>query len=152
MSESETDRTNREEDHRVIDVIRAKNMRMRPRSYFVLRAALIIVCATLLFLLLLYVVSFIIFALHQNGVWFAADFGPSGWSLFLATAPWGMLLLSFVLLILLANLLKRYTFIYHQPLFYFPCGYTYCLRYNMFYYADRPNISKYLPLKFSCKN
>ncbi|MDR3581772.1 MAG: hypothetical protein P4L67_00670 [Candidatus Pacebacteria bacterium] len=104
---------------RVVDVIKKGNMRMRPRWQFVAQGVLLVVAAALLFLLLLYVVSFIIFILDQDGAWSAAALGPRGWSLFFAALPWGMFLLSFVLLLLLANLLKRYAFIYHQPLFYF---------------------------------
>jgi hypothetical protein len=106
-------------EDRVIDVIKKKEVKMRPRSYFVGRTIAIAAASVVLFLLLIYVVSFIIFALHQNGVWFAPDFGLSGWSLFLTALPWGLFTLSLILLILLANLLMRYAFIYHQPLFYF---------------------------------
>jgi hypothetical protein len=106
------------ESDRVVDVIKKTNTRMRPRWYFMAQTGLIIIAATLLFLLILYVVSFIIFALHQDGAWFAAALGPSGWSLFFTTLPWGLLLFSLILLLLLASLLKRYTFVYHQPVFY----------------------------------
>lgn len=106
------------ESRRIIDAIKARDVRMRPRRYFVLRAALIAVAAFFLFLILLYMVSFIIYALHEDGVWFAPDYGLSGWSLFLGAIPWGLLILAFVLVLLLANILRHYTFVAHQPLFY----------------------------------
>ncbi len=89
---------------------------MRPRWVFVVRAILMAISAALLFALLLYVASFIIFALHQDDVWFAPDFGISGWSLLLAALPWGLLLLSLVILVVLANIMNHYSFVYHRPL------------------------------------
>ncbi len=109
---------NSEESRRIIDAIKKRDVRMRPRRYFVLRAALIAIAAFFLFLILLYMVSFIIYALHEDGVWFAPDYGLSGWSLFLSAIPWGLLILAFVLVLILANLLRHYTFVSHQPLFY----------------------------------
>jgi hypothetical protein len=103
----------------VIDAIKSGKAKMRPRWFFIWRTVLIIGVTAVVLLLLLYVTSFIIFALHQNGAWFGLYFGLSGWAVFLKALPWGLLLLSFALLVLLANLLKRYAFIYHQPLFYF---------------------------------
>lgn len=107
------------EGERIMQAIRSGEVRMRPRWYFVLRAILLAAAAGTLFLLLLYVVSFIIFALHEDGAWFAPAFGASGWPLFAAGLPWGLLVLSFALLILLAVLLTRYSFVYHRPLFHF---------------------------------
>jgi hypothetical protein len=122
MNENEEEEIKKEGqagDDRVVDVIKKNHTRMRPKWYFVAQAGLIMVAMTMLFLLLLYVVSFIIFALHQDGAWSASHLGFSGLSLFVTALPWGLLLFSLVLLVLLANLLKRYTFVYHQPVFYF---------------------------------
>jgi hypothetical protein len=116
--EMEIKKQEQEGCNRVVDVIKKTHTKMRPKWYFVAQAGLIIIAATMLFLLLLYVVSFIIFALHQDGAWFAPHLGFSGWSLFFTALPWGLLLFSLILLLLLANLLKRYTFVYHQPVFY----------------------------------
>ena len=112
-------KANTGECDRVIDTIKKTKTRMRPRWYFALRTALAAFAVTLLFLLLLYVVSFMFFTLDQDGAWFAAGLGLSGWSLFFTALPWGLFFVSLVLLLLLANLLRRYAFIYHQPLIYF---------------------------------
>lgn len=112
-------RNNEKEEDLVIDAIKKNHMRMHSRWYFVVRAALILIAAVMLALLLLYVVSFIIFALYESGAWFEPAFGIPGWSLFLAALPWGMFILSLVLLVLLANVLRRYAFAYHQPVFIF---------------------------------
>ncbi len=109
----------REEEARIMDAITRREVRMRPRWYFVLRGVLLIAAVLLLFLLLLYLVSFIIFALHENGAWFAPHFGLSGWSLLVTAVPWSLLLLAFAFIVILASLLMRYEFVYHRPLLYF---------------------------------
>lgn len=104
--------------NRVLEAIKERELRMRPRQYFVLRAILVALGASLLFLLLLYVASFVIYALHMDGLWFAPEYGISGWLLFFSGLPWGLLLLSLAILLLLAVILRNYEFVYHQPLFY----------------------------------
>ncbi len=103
---------------RVLEAIKERDLRMRPRRYFVLRAVLVALGASLLFLILLYVASFVIYALHMDGLWFAPEYGLSGWMLFFSGLPWGLLLLSLAILLLLAVILRNYEFVYHQPLFY----------------------------------
>jgi hypothetical protein len=103
----------------ILDAIKTGKTKMRPRWFFVLRTVLVIVSVVMLFAILFYIASFIIFALHQDGVWFAPDYGMGGWTLLLGGLPWGLLLLSFALLILLAFILSRYPLVYHYPPFYF---------------------------------
>ena len=110
------------EERRIMDAIKSPEVRMRPRWHFVFRGILIAAASVLLFLLLLYLVSFVIFALHENGVWFAPYFGISGWSLLVTALPWSLLLLAFVFVLLLAILLMRYEFVYQRPLLYFLFG------------------------------
>lgn len=108
------------ESRRIMDAIRARDIRMRPRGYFMLRGILAVISTALLFIALLYFVSLFIYALHANGIWFAPDYGFSGWSLFLTALPWGLLVLSFVLMLVLAKILRqRYAFAYKRPLSYF---------------------------------
>jgi hypothetical protein len=100
----------------IISAIRAEKAEMRPRWFFVFRAVIVVVLIAIFLLLLLYLVSFILFALRQNGVWFAPGFGLTGLFLFLVGAPWGLILLSFVLLAILVILFSRYSFVYRKPL------------------------------------
>ncbi len=134
------------ESRRIINAIKERDVHMRPRRYFMLRAALIAVAAFLLFLILLYMVSFIIYALHEDGAWFAADYGISGWSLLLGAIPWGLLIFAFILLLLLANLLRHYTFVSHQPLFYLLFAFIVIITLGGFFLAAtalHPDLSQY---------
>lgn len=102
----------------VINSIKESEAKMRPRGYFVARTTLAILGAIFVFLLVFFLASFIIFALQQNGGFYAAGFGPSGWLIFLGSLPWSLLLLSIILILILWILLRRYAVIYHQPFLY----------------------------------
>ncbi len=102
----------------VINTIKNSGAKMRSRRYFIAQAALVIVGAILLFLLILFVATFVIFALQENGGFFAINFGPVGWGIFLESLPWSLLLLSLALILVLWILLRRYEVVYHQPFLY----------------------------------
>ncbi len=100
----------------IMGTIRERTIRMRPRRYFVVRGFLWVLAVILLFFILLYLASFIVFAMHKDGVWFAPGFGAPGWELFFGALPWGLLAILCALLVILSWLLRRYAFIYHRPL------------------------------------
>jgi hypothetical protein len=102
----------------VINSIKSSDIKMRPRWYFIAQTVLTIIAASLMFVVLLFVVSFIDFALQQNGGFFAIGFGPAGFMTFFYSLPWVFFLLSLVLIFALAILLKHYPAVYHRPLAY----------------------------------
>jgi hypothetical protein len=102
----------------VIKTIKSGEAKMHSRAYFAVQATLAVIGAVVLFFLILFFATFIIFALQQNGGIFATNFGPGGWGVFLQSLPWTLLLLSFVLVLILWILLRRYSVVYHQPFLY----------------------------------
>jgi hypothetical protein len=102
----------------VVDTIKSREIKMRSHAYFATRAVFVILAAILLFLLIVFVATFIVFALQQNGGFYATNFGPAGWEIFLFSLPWSFLLLSIALILILWLLLRRYALIYHQPFIY----------------------------------
>jgi hypothetical protein len=102
----------------IINTIKSGETKMHSRAYFMARATLVLLAAVLLFLLILFVATFIVFALQENGGFFATNFGPVGWGAFLASLPWTLLLLSLALVLILWILLRRYSVVYHQPFLY----------------------------------
>jgi hypothetical protein len=102
----------------VFKTIESGGVKMRPRWYFLVREALVIAAIVLLAFITLILASFIIFALKENGGWYAIRFGARGWSDFLDSLPWSILLLSLALILILAFLLKQYAFAYHRPFLY----------------------------------
>ena len=103
-------------EHDVMSAIESGQIKMRPRWQFVLTATLLGVGAVVLLLTLLYLFSFILFALHESGAWFVPNFGASGWWAFFHRLPW--VLIGFVILfvVVLEVLVRRYAFAYRRPL------------------------------------
>jgi hypothetical protein len=102
----------------VTQAIKEKNIKMRSRWYFVLQRGLAITGAVIVFFILIFSASFVIYALRQNGGSFAAGYGLGGFVDFIKAVPWSILLLSLALVLVLSILLKRYAFVYHQPFLY----------------------------------
>lgn len=105
-------------EEKIIEAIKSGKAKMRPRSYFITQAILALLGAVLLFIIIFFITTFIIFALQENGGLFAARFGPAGWGVFFTSLPWAMLLLSLALVLILWLLLRRYALVYHQPVLY----------------------------------
>jgi hypothetical protein len=107
-----------ENSEEIINTIKSGEAKMHSRAYFVARAVFAIIAALVLFTLILFIATFIIFALQQNGGFFATNFGLGGWAIFLESLPWVIFLLSIALLLILWLLLRRYPVVYHQPVLY----------------------------------
>ena len=106
----------------IVSAIKNGRVKMRPRWYFVLKAVLAVLGAATLVLAILYLVSFIIFILHQTGIWFVPIFGFRGIRVFLFSLPWALLALAFVFAAVLEVLVRRYSFAYRRPLLYSIAG------------------------------
>ena len=106
----------------VLEAIKSGRVAMRPRWRFVLKAVLGVLGGALLFLALLYLVSFIIFALRRTGVWFVPIFGARGWFVFLVSLPWILIIFSLIFIVVLEILVRRYSFAYRRPLLYSALG------------------------------
>lgn len=100
----------------VLDAIKKEGVKMRPRWHFVLLTLLAASGALILLLTLIYVVSFIVFMLHDGGTWFAPSFGMRGWFDLLRSIPIYLLVLLAIFTIVLDTLVRRYSFVYKRPL------------------------------------
>ncbi|HEX5429524.1 MAG TPA: hypothetical protein VFX17_00405 [Patescibacteria group bacterium] len=103
---------------KILKSIEAGKVQMRPRWHFVLRTILLVIGIVLAVLALLYLISFVIFALHQTGAWFVPRFGLGGLMEFLTSFPWLILLLALVFTVILEILVRKYSFGYQKPLLY----------------------------------
>lgn len=102
--------------------IRSGEAKMQPRWHFVLRTILFIVGGIIALLALLYIASFIVFVLQETGLWFAPVFGVAGWYSFFRSLPWILVALLIVFVLILALLVKRYSFVYERPTMYLLIG------------------------------
>ncbi len=102
----------------VLSKIESGKAKMKPRWHFILKASLMVLGAIILALALLYLSSFIVFVLRQTGVLFAPAFGLRGIGAFLFSIPWLLVITTLVFLVLLAVLVRQYSFTYRKPLVY----------------------------------
>jgi len=102
----------------ILEKIKTGQTKMRPKWHFVLKTSLWAAGVIIGALALLYVVSFILFILRQTGVWFLPTFGLRGIMVFLTSAPWLLILLGIVFIILLEILVRHYSFGWKKPLLY----------------------------------
>lgn len=106
----------------VLEAIESGEVSMRPKWQFVLTISLWTLGTVLVGLTLVYLVSFILFAVRQNGSWFVTGFGSEGWREFFFSMPWLLIAVTLVFLALLGYLVKRYAFAYARPLFFSAAG------------------------------
>jgi len=107
---------------RIMQSIEKEKVHMLPKWHFILRISLLVVGTILASLSLLYLVSFIIFALRQNGSWFAPQFGLEGWGILFVSLPWILIIGSIIFVIIVGVLVKKYSFAYGRPLLYSALG------------------------------
>jgi hypothetical protein len=100
------------------DKIKSGQIHMRPRFYFVLKTILIVFGAVLACLLILFLVSFIAFSLHANGLWLLPGFGFRGLGLFFNYLPWILILMALALIVILEVLAERFSFVWRRPIIY----------------------------------
>jgi hypothetical protein len=104
--------------NKLLEKIKAGEVAMKPRWQFVLQGLLWAGTTIVAALIAVYILSFVLFALHKSGLVFAPLFGWSGIVLFIVSSPW--LLIGFVgaLLLVLYVLVSHYAFSYRKPLVY----------------------------------
>ncbi len=106
----------------IIKTIETKELTMRPKWHFVLHISLLIIGTILASLTLLFIVSFTVFTLRQDGSWFAPSFGFAGWQALLISLPWILIILALVFSALVVLLARSYSFAYGRPLLYSALG------------------------------
>ncbi len=107
---------------RVLEQVRNGRVKMRPKSYFILRTILVVLIVCLVALFVLYLVSFIVFNLRTSGVWFLPKFGFGAMGVFFRSLPWLLIVIALVLIIVLEVFVKRFPFAYRRPILYSVLG------------------------------
>jgi hypothetical protein len=113
-----TEQTNKSIKENVLEAIDSGKVNMKPKWHFIINAILLAVGVVFAILTLLYITSFIIFALHQNGLWFAPGFGGRGIRELLFDFPWLLVFVAIIFIGILQYLIKQYSFSYGKPLIY----------------------------------
>ena len=98
--------------HDVLAKIRAGEVRMRSKGFFMARAALTTALIILILILSSTIASFVLFSLRETGHEFLLGFGGRGIAAFFALFPWPLLSVDLALLFLLDWLLRGFSFGY----------------------------------------
>jgi hypothetical protein len=106
----------------ILHKINTKELLMRPKLYFTIKVAAIIILALSVLLISVFIINFILFGIRINSHEMLLDFGPRGWGVFLRFFPWLLLLLDIVLIIILETLVRNFKFGYKIPALYLLLG------------------------------
>jgi hypothetical protein len=107
---------------RILEQVQSGQVKMRPKSYFILRAILVGLLACLVALFVLYLISFIVFSLRTSGVWFLPGFGFGALGVFFKSLPWLLIIVALALIVVLEIFVKRFSFAYRRPILYSVLG------------------------------
>lgn len=107
---------------KILSKLKSGEFKMKPRAYFVLKAALIILGTAVVAGFILFLISFISFALRANGVLVLPIFGFRGFGMFLSSLPWLLIIVAVLLIFVLEMLFKHFAFAYRRPILYSVLG------------------------------
>jgi len=104
--------------HKILEKIKNKEVKMRPKSYFVLRTTLYILGIILTFLFAIFLASFIVFSLQISGASQFPALGLRGLIPFLVAFPWVLVIFALIFIIILQIFAKKFSVVYKKPLLY----------------------------------
>ena len=96
----------------VLEKIQKGEVSKRPKTYFVLQVALLVVLAVITLVLSLFVLSFIFFSIRASGQQFLLGFGERGLITLITLFPWTLLAVVAMLLLSLEWLVRSFEFGY----------------------------------------
>lgn len=102
----------------VVEAIKAGKVAMKPKWHFMLKTAFTVLVSLILFLVLIYLISFIGLIIHEKHLFDIFNLGPRGLYDFMFSLPWIVVFLSIIFVIVFYILIKKYAFVYEKPFIY----------------------------------
>jgi xanthosine utilization system XapX-like protein len=102
----------------IIQKIKDGEVSMKPRWHFLLESFLWIVGGVMVFLIAIYLLSFVMFILRVSGVGLVPLYGMRGIIFLIATSPWVLIITTGLFIGILYVLVRRYSFSYRTPVIY----------------------------------
>lgn len=96
--------------------IEKEKIKMKPKSYFITQAILGILGTIIIFIILIFSVSFIHFDLHRKGLLYLFKFGWLGSTVLFNQLPWLFIFIILILIILLIIIAEHFAIAYHHSL------------------------------------
>jgi hypothetical protein len=103
---------------RILEKIDTRELSMRPKIYFTLKVAALVLITLAVLVISIFIFNFILFSSRINGHESLLGFGPRGILTFLEFFPWWLLGIDIALIILLEWLLRQFRFGYKSPVLY----------------------------------
>lgn len=107
---------------RLLKDIRSGDVAMRPKFYFTLKVAALVVGVLAAVVITVFIFNFILFTIRINSQDALLGFGPRGWEAFMRFFPWHLLVLDIALVVGLQWLLRQFKFGYKIPVLYLLAG------------------------------
>jgi hypothetical protein len=101
---------------KVLEKIGRGEVRRRPRAYFIAQVVMVIALLAVALALSVFVLSFVIFSVHESGELFLLGFGQQGIATFFVLFPWVALAFDIVLFVAIEWLIRRFKFGYRIPI------------------------------------
>ena len=102
----------------ILEKIKGDKVKMHSKHYFILELVAIILAIVAAVLLSLYLFSFTLFSLRQNGIWYLSGFGLSGVKASLFLIPWTIIFVVGLLVAGIEFLSRKFSFSYRRPVIY----------------------------------
>ncbi len=102
----------------IVSKIERGELKMRTKSYFILKSFLIFGSLSLFFLFTLYIGSLVVFVLRANNILFFYGTGFHGIKTVIFSFPWYLVLLALILIVFLEIIGKNFRVVYRKPLIY----------------------------------
>lgn len=93
-------------------------VKMIPKAYFTLKTTFLAVSFFTLFFIILFLTSFIAFAVRVRGIFLLPQFGFKGVIMFFISLPWLLILLAILLFFVLELLAKKFALVYRRLIIY----------------------------------
>lgn len=100
----------------VLEGIKNGGIKKIPKFIFSLKGLLFILVIVIVLSFVLFLTSFIIYALQVSDLWYLPKFGLKGVELLFGNFPWILILIVLFFIIVLEFLVNRYSFSYRHPL------------------------------------
>jgi hypothetical protein len=103
---------------RILEKIEAQEVLMRPKFYFTLKIAALVLVMLAVLVISIFIFNFILFSVRVNSHDALLGFGPRGIEAFIIFFPWVWFLLDVVLIAVLEWLIREFRFGYKIPVLY----------------------------------
>jgi hypothetical protein len=103
---------------KILKEIRSGQVTMRPRAYFVLQVAALVLLGLVVLLVSVFIFNFILFSIRLNHIDMLLGHGPRGWGAFTHFFPWTLFIIDVALIALAEWLMQQFRFGTKVPVLY----------------------------------